>query len=612
MACTGEALREEAARPQPSMADRGVMPQLLCLLRALVATPRHRLRLGILATALVVVVCAVAFGQIKLNAWNGSFLDTLEHRTFENLGAEIGRFLVIVGGLLVLVVGQTWLQETIKVVLREWLTHDLLDKWLAPKRPYLLAHAGEVGANPDQYMQADARQLAELTSMLCFGLLQSSLLLVSFAGVLWILSGEVTFTLDHSTYFTVPGYMLWCALVYSAAGSWLAWLIGRPLIRLNAERYAREAELRTALVRVHESAEAIALHGGESDERRTIDGSTTEVISLGRQLANGLARLTWITSGYGWLALAVPVLAALPGYMYGNLSLGGLTMVVGAFNQVQQALRWFVDNFHHIADWRATLLRVVRFRDGLLSLNTPSEDAERIAVGRHPAEKLAFANLSIQLPDGRAALDRPIVEVDSGERVLIAGCPEAGKSQLLRAVAGLWPAGTGTILLPAPDGVMFMPPRPYLPFTTLRAAITYPDQPEGFSDTVVHAALHRVGLERLIPKLADKERWDKSLTADEQQRLALARLVLHAPAWVFFEDTTPYMTADHCRLARSIFGKELASATVIGIGSNPALTGFYTRTVHLRHLPASPPQPRFGQQQRRYPVPAGEVELKAV
>src|SRR5262249_28593218 len=323
MACTGEALQLEQPCQKMTTADCGVMAQLMCLLRALVATPRHRVRLGILATALLVVVCAVAYGQIKLNSWNGSFLDTLEHRTFSTLGSQLIRFFLIVGGLLILVVGQTWLQETIKVVLREWRTPALLDKWLAPKRPYLLAHAGEVGANPDQYMQADARQLAELSATLCFGLLQSSLLLVSFAGVLWILSGEVTFTLDHSTYFTIPGYMLWCALLYSAAGSWLAWLVGRPLIRLNAERYAREAELRTALVRVHESAEAIAFHGGESDERRTLDGSTTEVISLGRQLANGLARLTWITSGYGWLALAVPVLAALPGYMYGNLSLGG-------------------------------------------------------------------------------------------------------------------------------------------------------------------------------------------------------------------------------------------------------------------------------------------------
>jgi putative ATP-binding cassette transporter len=170
MACTDEALRVGPARLKGGLANRGVTSQFLCLLRALVATPRHRVRLGILAVALVVVVCAVAFGQIKLNVWRGSFLDTLEHRSFGDLGAEVLRFLVIVGGLLVLVVGQTWLQETIKVVLREWLTHDLLDKWLAPKRPYLLAHAGEAGSNPDQYMQADARQLAELTATLGFGL----------------------------------------------------------------------------------------------------------------------------------------------------------------------------------------------------------------------------------------------------------------------------------------------------------------------------------------------------------------------------------------------------------------------------------------------------------
>ena len=196
--------------------------------------------------------------------------------------------------------------------------------------------------------------------------------------------------------------------------------------------------------------------------------------------------------------------------------------------------------------------------------------------------------------------------------MLIAGCPEAGKSQLLRAIAGLWPAGAGTILLPPPDGVMFMPPRPYLPFTTLRAAITYPDQPEGFDDAAVHAALDRVGLGRLTARLAEKERWDKTLSADEQQRLALARLVLHAPSWVFFEDTTPYMNEEHCRLARSIFARELATATVIGIGSNPALTGFYGRTIYLRHLPANPPV-RLGHHQRpRYTAAAGEVELKVV
>jgi putative ATP-binding cassette transporter len=596
---------------KPGMADRGVAAQLMTLLRALGRSP-HRVRLGLMAVSLVVVVCAVAYGQIRLNEWNGSFTDTLEQRAFGNLGGEILAFLAIVSGLLLLVVTQTWLQETIKIRLREWLTHDLLDNWLAPKRPYLLAHAGEAGTHPDQYIQADARHLAELSASLAFGLLQSSLLLVSFSGVLWILSDQVVFRLDDGGSFTIPGYMVWCALLYAFTGSWLAWLVGRPLIRLNAERYAREADLRFAVVRIHESAEAIAFHGGETDERQTMNGAITTVVTLGRQLANGLARLTWITSGYGWLALVVPVLVALPGYMFGELSLGGLAMVVGAFNQVQQALRWFVDNVSNIADWRATLLRVVSFRANLLTLSTPTANAGRIAVDYHPDGRLAFADLGILFPDGAAALEEPLVEVHRGERVFIAGCPEQGKYQLLRAMAGLWPSGTGTILQPPPQDVMYMPPRPYLPAATLRAAVTYPADPGRFDEAAVGAALRRVGLERLIVRLGDKERWDKVLTADEEQRLALARLLLHAPMWVFFEDTTSCMNEEHCRLIRSIFGSELATASVIGIGSSPALDGFYTRTLNFRRL-HGPAHPAVRQQHRTAPrYRPAEAELQPV
>jgi vitamin B12/bleomycin/antimicrobial peptide transport system ATP-binding/permease protein len=601
----------DTARQKPGAADRSLLAQIACLLHALARSSHHRLRLGLLAVLLVVVVCAVAYGQIRLNEWNGTLTDTLAQRAFGNLGSEIILFLVIVCGLLLLVVSQTWLQETIKIRLREWLTHDLLDNWLAPKRPYLLAHAGEVGVHPDQYIQADARHLAELSASLAFGLLQSTLLLFSFSGVLWILSDQVVFRLDDGGSFTIPGYMVWCALAYSFAGSWLAWVVGRPLIRLNSERYAREADLRFAVVRIHESAEAIALHRGETDERETMNGAITTVVTLGRQLANGLARLTWITSGYGWLALVVPVLVALPGYMYGDLSLGGLAMVVGAFNQVQQALRWFVDNISTIADWRATLLRVVTFRTGLVSLSEPEGNAGRIAVDYHPNGKLAFDNLGIVLPDGVAALEERFVEVARGERVFIAGCPEAGKNQLLRAMAGLWPSGTGTILQPPPQDVMYMPPRPYLPAATLQTAVTYPGDASRFDNAVVCDALKRVGLDRLIARLGDTDRWDKVLSTDEQQRLALARLLLHRPLWVFFEDTTTCLNEENCRLMRSIFGSELAGASVIGIGSSRALDGFYTRTLHIRGLQtAAYPLPR----QNYWPVSRyhrAEVELQA-
>ncbi len=559
------------------------MAQLLCLLRALCRS-RYRSRVGWLALILVFVVGANTYGQVRLNAWNGSFYDALAQRSFSALGNELVAFLIIVGGLLTLVVSQTWLQEMIKLRLREWLTHDLLDAWLAPKRAYLLSHAGDIGVNPDQRMEEDARALADLTASFAFGLLQATLLLVTFVGVLWILSSQVVFSIDKQS-FTIPGYMVWCALLYAAAGSWLAWLVGRPLIRLNAEKCVREADLRFSLVRVHESAEVIALQKGERDERAILGGRVNGVVNIGREIAGGIARLTWVTSGYGWLALVVPIVVAAPGYFGGAMSLGGLMMVVGAFNQVQQSLRWFVDNFAAIATWRATLLRVMAFRDGLQRMSATAEQAglgdDEITIAVHPEGKLAFKALSLALRDGRAEFDAPVVEVNRGERVLIVSQACADKGKLLRAIAGLWTRGEGTILVPPAREVMFVPARPYLPLTTLRAAVAYPDDAAVFDDGAICAALERVHLGHLIPRLGERERWDKLLSQDEQQSLALARLLLHAPNWVFFEDTTA-MSREHEALLRSLFGRELAEVTVLGCAAGPALAGFYTRTINLR------------------------------
>jgi putative ATP-binding cassette transporter len=583
-----------------------VWSQLLCLLRALCRS-RYRSRVGWLALILLAVVGANTYGQVRLNAWSGSFYDTLAQRSWWALGNELLTFLIIVSGLLTLVVSQTWLQEMIKLRMREWLTHDLLDQWMAPRRAYLLSHAGELGVNPDQRMEEDARALADLTASFAFGLLQSTLLLVSFVGVLWMLSSQVVFQFDKST-FTVPGYMVWCALIYAALGSWLAWLVGRPLIRLNAEKCAREADLRFSLVRAHESAEVIALQKGEKDERAILNGRVSGVINISREIANGIARLTWVTSGYGWLALVVPVVVASPGYFGGAMSLGGLMMVVGAFNQVQQSLRWFVDNFAAIATWRATLLRVMAFREGLQQVSAKDAEAadsdDCITVEAHPDGKLAFKALSLALRDGRAEFDAPVVEVDRGERVLIVSDPCADKGKLLRAIAGLWTSGEGTIQVPAAKDVLFVTARPYLPLTTLRAAITYPDDATVFEDSAVHRALERVDLAHLIERLGQQDRWDKLLPQDEQQSLALARLLLHAPKWVFFEDTSA-LGKQHEKIIREIFADELAGSSAIGCAANPGLAGFYRRTINLRRrgadVEAVAPQPTL------LPIPLRKV-----
>lgn len=562
--------------------------QALPLLRALNASS-YRNKLALMAGGIVLVILTNTFGQIKLNAWLGSFYDTLVQRSLSTLGHELLAFLVIVGGLLCLVVAQTWLQETLKVKLREWLTHDLMDQWLKPKRAYLLTQAGEDGANPDQYIQADARHLAEMSASLVIGLFHATLLLTSFIGVLWALSSQVVFTWGDRS-FTIPGYMVWCALAYAITGSWLTWLVGHPLIKLNAERYAKEADLRFAIVRINETAEAVALGRGEADERRTADGSIRSVIDLGCKLANGLSKLTWITSGYGWLAIIVPILVAVPGFFSGKLTIGGLMMVVGAFNQVQNSLRWFVDNFPAIADWRATLLRVSRFRNGLSTLEPdPSDEASGILVGPHPAGQMAFEDLSLTEKDATMSFATSRIDIRQGERVLVESGSDCDRGLLLRAMAGLWTEGTGSILLPPAESITFIPARPTFRVGTLREAMTYPADPAVFDDTMVSAALVRVGLIHLLDRLDEKGRWDRALPAMEQQRLVLARLVLHRPDWVLLEDVASTVAERDQSLLRSIFTRELSATAVIGVSGIAVLNSFFARRLRLsRHADVQP------------------------
>jgi putative ATP-binding cassette transporter len=258
-------------------------------------------------------------------------------------------------------------------------------------------------------------------------------------------------------------------------------------------------------------------------------------------------------------------------------------MVAGAFSQVQGAMRWFVDNFSRLADWRAAVHRVARFREALDDLPAIDEGAEEIKRALHPDGHLAFEGVRILLPDGHIIIEDATVSVAPGERVLIVGDTGRGKSTLFRAVAGLWPWGSGTILTPPLHAMAFLPQRPYLPLGTLRNALSYPGPPEAFSDADVRHALERCDLGNLVAKLDRTERWDKELSLGEQERLAFARLLLHKPGWVFLDEATAALDEDSQRHVMSLFDDELKNTTVLSIGHRPDLAAYHTRTLQLVH-----------------------------
>ena len=554
-------------------------PQMLMMFRAFLGS-RQRNKLLLLGVAVVAVIGTTAFGQVRLNAWNQPFYNALTRKDLMEFLDQLIFFGVIAGGLLVLNVAQAWLNLTTKVNLREWLVRDLFDEWLKPRRAFHLVNAGEMGTNPDQRIHEDARHLTELTTDLGVGLLQSSLLLGSFIGVLWILSQNVTFHVSGRS-FGVPGYMVWCALFYAGAASWLSWRVGRPLIQLNSERYAREADLRFALVRLNEHSDSVALCGGERDEKRRLTTELEKVLRVMRQIVSASTRLTCITAGYGWFTIIAPIVVASPGYFGGDLSFGGLMMVVGAFIQVQQALRWFIDNFSTIADWRATLLRVANFRRAVITIDALHDVESRINFVEGAPGKIGIEGLEIASPAGCTMLEESKVEVTAGERVLIIGEPGAGKTLLFRALAGLWPWGAGCITRPKGEEFWYMSRTPYLPPGTLGEVLAYPLKVESFRERAFIEALQLLGLRRLVPMLAKTGRWDRELSDDEQQSLAFARVVMHAPPWVLIDEVLDSIDEEIRERVINIFATELKGTGIIHIGRGRARDPLFARVLHL-------------------------------
>ena len=556
---------------------RSTRDELGIIARSLRHTKGKR-TLFLLLVGIIGVVLATAVAQVRLNAWNQPFYDAIERKDLPGFFHQLWIFFAIAAVLLVLNVAQTGVTQMIALTLRDLATRDLIGIWMSDKRAARIAREGEIGRNPDQRMHADTQHLADVTTALLVGFLQSAILLFSFIGVLWVLSRGIVLTFDGTT-LQIPGYMVWAALLYACLGSGLSWLAARPIVRQEATHYAREAEMRIAFVRGVEQADAIALTGAEGDTRRRLEASLANVMQILKALVVTRLRLTVVTAGYGWVGNVVPIIVAAPGYFSGSLTFGELMVVSGAFRQVQGALGWFVSNTDAMADWRATMNRVMEFRRALLAIDAPDPAGGHIETAQNDSNHLVLENLEVHNAFGRIRVCEPRLEIAPGERVLLLGRPHAGKSTLFNTLAGLWDRGSGRVLLPVDDRVSFMAQHPYLPGASLREVLGPSD--EAPDDKALVQALTRVGLAHLAGGLDQVRDWEEVLPAPAKTRLRYAQLLLERPRWIVADDALAPGDEALQDLLLSILSTELAKSAVIDISDRRLPAAFFDRIVRL-------------------------------
>ena len=506
----------------------------------------HKWQARSLLLAIVALNLGLVYMNVLFNDWNKLFYDALQDKNATVFWQQLGRFSYLAFAFIVIAVYKFYLTQLLEIRWRAWMTGHYLQRWLSNQAFYrfelsryapgtLTGATSATPDNPDQRIQEDIGQFTGLTLSLSMGLLNSVVTLGSFVGILWTLSGGFTFHFQGSEY-VISGFMVWMALLYSAAGSVLTHYIGRPQIALNFQQQKVEADFRHRMVRVREYSESIALDRGETVEHAQLE------LRFGRVLANYLAligaqkRLVWFTSFFGQAAVVFPFLVAAPRFFSGAIQLGELMQISSAFGQVQGALSWFVDSYSNLANWRATTDRLTSFEAAFQAL-APVAPADPAPAGI----AVRGSDLTVALPTGAVLLAHTQLQVAAGDSVLLSGPSGSGKSTLFRTLAGIWPFASGAVERAA--DTMFLPQRPYFPDGPLRDALAYPETASHYADADLQQALVDALLPQLAGQLDRSDAWSQKLSGGEQQRLAFARVLLKKPQWVFADEATSALDA---------------------------------------------------------------------
>ena len=544
------------------------------------------------AWGLLLAVVALTLGMVRIsvlfNQWNMAFFNALQDKDQTAFLYQLIRVSWLVGVFIFFAVYQLYLNQMLDIRWRRWLTERYLRAWLADGAYYRMQLMARETDNPDQRIAEDIHLLISHTLALLIGGLRAVVTLVAFVAILWALSGTLTVPLGWSS-LTLPGYLVWAAILYAVAGTWLTDWIGRPLVRLNFDKQRCEADFRFGLVRFRENTEGVALYRGEADELRSFRDRFEAVAANWWNIMRRQKRLTYFTAGYGQAAWIFPSVLAAPRYFQGELALGGLMQTIGAFGQVQASLSFFVDSYKQIAEWCSVVERLSGFEHALERVRIEAASGGGLRRADGDITRLTVEDVDLYLPDGQPLIANVNLSLLRGDTVLLGGGSGSGKSTLLRAIAGIWPFGSGEICAARDARILFLPQKPYLPIGTLREVVSYPMSAIAVDDATLRETLEAVGLPELAGRLNESGHWALQLSPGEQQRIAFARALVQKPDWLFLDEATSAVDeATEAGLYRLV-RERLAGTTVFSVGHRVTLRPFHARQLVVQPNGSGPP-----------------------
>ena len=534
---------------------------------------------GLLA-AVIVIELASVFLTVLFNRWNNVFYNALQERNQAVFTYQIGYFCLLATFWVGLKVYQLYLNQWLQIRWRRWMTARYLGGWLHDANHYRMQLLGDAADNPDQRIAEDTQRFVEQTLALGIGLLSSIVTLASFVVILWGLSNDAPLHLFGSD-IPIPGYLVLGALIYALLGTLLTHLIGRPLVGLNFQQQRFEADFRFNLVRARENAEQIALLRGEPAERARLLSRFALVVENWIGIMQRTKKVTAFTSSYSQAAVIFPYILVAPAYFADKIQLGGMMQTASAFGSVQDSLSFIITSYRTIAEWRSVVERLSGFETSIENAAALTVEQNIIHVRSDDRGAIDLEKLVVSLPNGTPLVAADGFSISGNERTLVTGPSGAGKSTLFRAIAGVWPFGSGSIAIPNNATLMMLPQRPYFPVGSLKAAIVYPAEAGAFSSERVRDVLIAVGLPQLAARLEEEAHWNRMLSLGEQQRLGLARALLHEPQYLFLDEATASLDEASEAALYKLIEKKLPATTIVSIGHRSTLEAFHQRNVVL-------------------------------